>query len=127
MPEAQTPSRYSAMTGPRDHMEKALSAPSTLMPARSPMSRRSDRLRRTAASSTTKAGEGTRLRSKRAKAAGSPALVSMGIPFDAVFLRRQEPSSDGGTGLLPSQEHVAFKSPAALRVDRKSTRLNSRH
>ncbi len=62
---------------PSDHIEKALSAASTRAPDASPIWRSTDRLARTFAASTTKAGEGTRVRSKWAKAPGSPALVSM--------------------------------------------------
>src|SRR3546814_19707339 len=65
------------MVGPSDHIEKALSAASTRAPDASPIWRSTARLARTFAASTTKAGDGTRVRSKRAKAPGSPARVSM--------------------------------------------------
>src|SRR3546814_2020394 len=101
MPEAQTPSRYSATTLPSDHMEKALRAASIRMPARSRTSFNIAKLRRTAASSTTKLGEGTRFRSKCAKAPGSPAFVSIAYPF------RRPVQARGDQAHLRSEEHTS--------------------
>src|SRR3546814_13858463 len=92
------------MVGPSDHIEKALSAARTRAPDASPIARSTARLARTFAASTTKAGEGTRVRSKRAKAPGSPALVSMGLILLSGRNRRSEERRDGKEGVREGRD-----------------------
>src|SRR3546814_4269348 len=90
-------------------------------PDASPIARSTARLARTFAASTTKAGEGTRVRSKRAKAPGSPALVSMGLIF---LSGRNRPLEDeeGAPRNQGEAEQMVHRHPFA--ADRKSKRLN---
>ena len=84
-PEAQHPSKYSSIRLASDHIEKDLRARRTFAPESFPISVSILRFDRIFSSSTTKEGEGTRDRSKRAKAPG-PELWVGNIRKQAEFL-----------------------------------------